>query len=113
MKKSASISADAGTNTPLQIVAFPLQPWCYRSPMFALAMWLAIVAGAPRGTFTTSVRPILERRCQPCHFTGGKMYERLPFDLPGTILRLGTKLCTRIKDQKDREVIRKFLSSKH
>jgi hypothetical protein len=81
--------------------------------MLGLAMWLAMLAGAPNDAFTTSVRPILERRCQPCHFPGGKMYERLPFDRPETIVKLGTKLFTRIKDEKDRDVIRKFLSSKH
>jgi hypothetical protein len=81
--------------------------------MLGLAMWLAMLAGAPKSAFTTSVRPILERRCQPCHFPGGKMYERLPFDRPETIVKLGTKLFTRIKDEKDRDVIRKFLSSKH
>ena len=41
------------------------------------------------------------------------MYQRLPFDRPGTIVKLGPKLFTRIKDEKDRDVIRKFLSSKH
>jgi hypothetical protein len=34
--------------------------------------------------FATSVRPILEAHCT-CHFPGGKMYERLPFDKPETL----------------------------
>lgn len=80
-----------------------------------LAFWLAwILAGAAHKPadpdFAQTVRPILERRCQPCHFPGGKMYERLPFDRPETILKLNTRLFTRIKDEQDREVIRKFLS---
>ena len=63
--------------------------------------------------FAKNVRPILENRCQPCHFTGGKMYARLPFDRPETIVKLGTtKLFTRIKDERDRDVIRKFLAAK-
>jgi len=37
------------------------------------------------------VRPILEQRCTPCHFTGGKMYARLPFDRAETIVKLGEK----------------------
>jgi hypothetical protein len=46
--------------------------------------------------FAKDVRPILEHRCQPCHFTGGKMYARLPFDRLETIEKLGTtKLFTR------------------
>jgi hypothetical protein len=53
---------------------------------------------------------ILERKCQPCHFQGGKMYAKLPFDEPETIYRLGEKLFTRIKDPHEREVIRAFLA---
>jgi hypothetical protein len=62
--------------------------------------------------FQTRVKPILEARCQPCHFQGGQMYERLPFDRPATINRLGEKLFTRIKDPKEQQVIREFLASK-
>jgi hypothetical protein len=61
-------------------------------------------------TFQTRVRPILEARCQPCHFQGGKMYEQMPFDRPATISRLGEKLFTRIKDPKEQQVIREFLA---
>ena len=59
--------------------------------------------------FTRDVRPILERRCQPCHFPGGKMHAKLPFDRAETIDRLGTKLFTRIKKENERAVIRAFL----
>jgi hypothetical protein len=65
---------------------------------------------AAAADFTRDVRPILEKRCQPCHFTGGKMYERLPFDRAETIHTLGTKLFTRIKDQDEQAVIRRFLA---
>jgi hypothetical protein len=60
--------------------------------------------------FATQIRPILEARCQPCHFSGGKVYQRMPFDRPETIKTLGTKLFTRIKDEKEREIIREFLA---
>lgn len=59
--------------------------------------------------FNTEIKPIFQTRCQPCHFPGGKMYDSLPFDKPETITRLGTKLFTRIKDEKDRALIREFL----
>ena len=61
--------------------------------------------------FQRDVRPILDARCQPCHFAGGKMYEKLPFDKPETIVRLGEKLFTRVKDEKQRAVIRAFLAA--
>ena len=86
--------------------------------MMTLVAWIALVrmAGAPQPAapidFQRDVRPILDARCQPCHFTGGKMYEKLPFDRPETVVRLGTKLFTRIKDEKQRAVIREFLAQR-
>lgn len=38
------------------------------------------------------------------------MYQRLPFDNPATIVKLGTKLFTRIRDEQSREAIRAFLA---
>ena len=78
----------------------------------------AIRASAPVPTlaalrpvsFETQIRPILEKRCQPCHFTGGKMYARMPFDRPQTIRTLGEKMFTRIKDPKEQAVLRAFLA---
>jgi hypothetical protein len=60
--------------------------------------------------FPTKIRPILEARCQPCHFSGGKVYQQMPFDRPETIKTLGTKLFTRIKDENERRLIRDFLA---
>jgi hypothetical protein len=65
---------------------------------------------AKRPAFASDIRPILESRCQPCHFQGGQMYEKLPFDKPETITKLGTKLFTRIKNEEERRIIREFLS---
>ena len=59
--------------------------------------------------FTTQVRPILDR-CTPCHFSGGKMYEKLPFDRPATVRQLGEKLFSRIQAENDRKIIREFLA---
>lgn len=38
------------------------------------------------------------------------MYKRLPFDRPETIKTLGTKLFTRIKDDKEQRLIRDSLA---
>jgi len=64
----------------------------------------------PAVDFAKQIRPILEQRCQPCHFAGGRMYDRLPFDRPQTIVKLGTKLFTRIRDENQRQLIRQFLA---
>jgi hypothetical protein len=37
------------------------------------------------------------------------MYDRLPFDNPATIRKLGTRLFTRIKAENDRRLIEDFL----
>ena len=75
-----------------------------------LATLSSIKTMAERPTFASDIRPILESSCQPCHFQGGKMYEKLPFDKPETITKLGTKLFTRIKNEEERRIIREFLS---
>ena len=81
--------------------------------LIALLIWIALpapkAAPAQPVDFARDVRPILDR-CQPCHFPGGKMYAKLPFDRPETVVRLGTKLFTRIKDENRRDVIRRFLA---
>jgi len=77
----------------------------------ALVVFFATAAPAPKVDFQHDIRPILDARCQPCHFPGGKMYDKLPFDRPETVVRLGEKLFTRIKDERQRAVIRQFLAA--
>src|SRR3989454_11133261 len=76
------------------------------TPMFATS---AAPASAPKPDFDKEIKPIFQSRCMPCHFPGGKVYDKLPFDQPGTITRLGTKLFTRIKDEKEQRLISEFL----
>jgi len=61
-------------------------------------------------SFEKDITPILTGKCQPCHFPGGTMYGKRPFDKPATIVALGEKLFTRIKDEKQRAIIRAFLA---
>ena len=54
-----------------------------------LAAARAAVASSPApvasDVFRDSVRPVLQRRCTPCHEAGGVTYERMPFDRPETL----------------------------
>ena len=68
------------------------------------------LSSKPRIDFDTQLKPIFQSKCMPCHFSGGKMYDRLPFDKPATIRKLGTRLFTRIKDEHDRKLIEDFLT---
>jgi hypothetical protein len=61
-------------------------------------------------SFESDIQPILSARCQPCHFPGGIMYQQLPFDRGETVHKLGTKLFTRIKDEKEQARVRAFLA---
>jgi len=47
--------------------------------------------------FTSQVQPILVKNCSPCHFTGGKMYERMPFDKDTTIINHEKGILKRFK----------------
>lgn len=83
----------------------------------ALCMFLLLAA--PPATserrqveFEATVQPILQARCQPCHFTGGVMHEKLPFDRHETVDKLGTRLFSRIRKENEQAVIRKFLATR-
>ena len=67
-------------------------------------------AQKPRIDFDTQLKPIFKSKCMPCHFQGGKVYDRLPFDRPETIRKLGTRLFTRINEENDRRLIEEFLA---
>ena len=83
----------------------------------ARTAWTVSSAGVPassapkaRVDFDTQVKPIFQSKCMPCHFSGGQMYDRLPFDKPATIKKLGFKVFTRIKEENDRRLIEDFLT---
>ncbi len=67
-------------------------------------------AAKTRVDFDIQLKPIFQSKCMPCHFNGGQMYDRLPFDKPATIRKLGTRLFTRIKEDNDRRLIEDFLT---
>jgi hypothetical protein len=60
--------------------------------------------------YKNHIQPILEKRCSPCHFTGGKMYEKLPFDNPVTITLHETGVLKRIKDEKEKSLVSDFIT---
>ncbi|MBL7738272.1 MAG: hypothetical protein JNK14_03575 [Chitinophagaceae bacterium] len=60
-------------------------------------------------SFEKQVLPIMVKNCSPCHFTGGKMYELLPFDKDTTIIRHGEKILGRIKNGEENSILKAFL----
>ena len=61
--------------------------------------------------FKTMIQPIFEKRCNPCHFPGGKMYEKMPFDNPMTILNHDAGILKRIKVDEEVELVKRFINS--
>lgn len=74
-----------------------------------VAFWAAPVDSQRTDYFTAKILPLLGK-CQPCHFKGGKVYAKLPFDDPQTIRRLGVKLFSRIQDPNEQAVFRAFFA---
>ena len=64
---------------------------------------------SPDIDFRTQILPILQKRCSPCHFPGGKMYERLPFDTSSTILMKKESILKRIKVEDENKLLREFI----
>lgn len=60
---------------------------------------------AARYSYRDHVLPILQAKCQPCHFEGGKVYGKLPFTDSTVVAKLGKKLNTRLKDSADQATV--------
>ena len=58
--------------------------------------------------FSKDVQPILVKKCSPCHFPGGKMYVRMPFDKDTTIINHEAGILKRIKGD-DNLIIKTFI----
>ena len=59
--------------------------------------------------FNAEVMPVLKTKCSPCHFEGGKMYEKMPFDNSLTILGHEAGVLKRFKDEKEIALIKQFI----
>jgi hypothetical protein len=59
--------------------------------------------------YKIQVLPILQKKCSPCHFTGGKMYERMPFDNSQTIISHEAGVLKRFKDEQENALIKQFI----
>jgi len=60
-------------------------------------------------TFERDVLPVFQAHCNPCHFPGGKMYDKLPFDKAATILDHSEGILKRISDEEESKKIRQFV----
>lgn len=50
-------------------------------------------------TFQSDILPLLKKNCMPCHFAGGTVYDRYPFENYKTVFALRKRLHTRLKSE--------------
>lgn len=62
-------------------------------------------------SFSAQIQPILQNRCSPCHFSGGKMYEKMPFDQPKTLLEHSEGMLKRFKDENENRLLKQFVEA--
>ena len=60
-------------------------------------------------SFKTDIQPILQKNCSPCHFEGGKMYIRMPFDKGETIVTHASGALKRFGDKKENALIKQYI----
>lgn len=60
-------------------------------------------------SFENEVLPILKSNCNPCHFTGGKMYATMPFDQATTITSHAEGILKRFKKESEAATISRFI----
>ena len=58
--------------------------------------------------FKTQVQPVMEKNCSPCHFPGGKLYQKLPFDNGEIIIAHKAAILKRIKNDEEVNMIRRY-----
>ncbi len=61
--------------------------------------------------FKTVIQPILQKNCSPCHFPGGKMYAKMPFDKAETIINHEAGALKRFSDKNEKELVRQFIEN--
>jgi len=59
--------------------------------------------------FKTQVQPILIKNCSPCHFPGGKLYEKLPFDKGETIVNHEAGVFKRLKKEDEVKLVKQYI----
>ena len=62
--------------------------------------------------YHTVLEPLFRRSCSPCHFPGGKMYTRMPFDQDSTIIHHRAGIFRRISKPAEQKLILEYIEQK-
>jgi hypothetical protein len=63
--------------------------------------------------FQLQLKPVFQKNCSPCHFPGGKMYEKMPFDKGETIIHHEAGILSRIKNETEVNLIKQYIGQKN
>ena len=77
--------------------AAPATPAATAEPPAVVTPAVAAAVTPPADAFQSDVKPLLLRKCAPCHAPGGQMYARMPFDEPATVREHGAGILRRLK----------------
>ncbi len=61
--------------------------------------------------FARDIKPIMQSNCTPCHFPGGTMYAKMPFDNPRIIRDHSAGILRRIKGEEEVKKLKAFLAT--
>lgn len=64
----------------------------------------------PPDLFASTVRPVVQAHCAPCHEPGGKMYARMPFDDPKVLSSHSEGVLRRLKGE-DKEAFQRWITT--
>ena len=94
----------------LVIIAFGLLGWFLstRTTAYATPREFKIIS-KDTINFKSQIQPLLVKNCSPCHFPGGKMYEKLPFDKEETIVNHEPGVFKRIKKENEVSLVKQFI----
>ena len=62
-------------------------------------------------TFKRDIAPLLKNNCMPCHFAGGTVFAKLPFDDYATVKSKAKRLNTRLKEDEQKKIVDGWIAS--
>jgi hypothetical protein len=62
-------------------------------------------------SYIASIAPLLVKNCQPCHYPGGKVFKKLPFENYLVVKKLGLKLNTRFKTEEQQSLVKRWVEA--
>ncbi|MBP6827542.1 MAG: hypothetical protein KA165_13355 [Saprospiraceae bacterium] len=95
---------------PVKNKSLTVEPEVIVPPSYGTSAGEAAAAKTDSVHFATQIQPILQSHCNPCHFPGGKMYEKMPFDQGKTVVGHLEGMLRRIKDEGEVSLLKRYVA---